>query len=165
MNEGRNYILAIGLSILVLVGWQYFVAGPQLERAQRQAEIAAEQEQGQSGVSDLPTPSADGASVTIETPASNVIGSREDVIAQGDRVAIDSVALTGSINLIGGRIDDLRLKRYHETVDDSSPIITLLSPEGTPQPYFVEQGWSAPLAQQPICRRQTQSGRWKAMTL
>ncbi|TDQ64252.1 YidC/Oxa1 family membrane protein insertase [Maritalea mobilis] len=141
MNEGRNYVLAIGLSILVLVGWQFFVAGPQLERAQRQAEIAAQQEQSQSDVSDLPTPSADGSTADVATQTTGIVGSREDVIAQGDRVTIETVALTGSINLTGGRIDDLRLKRYHETVDDSSPIITLLSPEGTPEPYFVEQGW------------------------
>jgi YidC/Oxa1 family membrane protein insertase len=141
MNEGRNYVLAIGLSILVLVGWQYFVAGPQLEKAQRQAEIAAQQQQTTSETADLPTPSADGGTGEIAAPTAGLTGSRDEVIAQGDRVSIETVALTGSINLTGGRIDDLRLKRYHETVDDSSPIITLLSPEGTPEPYFVEQGW------------------------
>ncbi|WP_424982250.1 membrane protein insertase YidC [Maritalea sp. S77] len=141
MNEGRNYVLAIGLSILVLVGWQYFVAGPQLEKAQRQAELAAQQQQTNSETADLPTPSADGGTGEIAAPTAALTGSRDEVIAQGDRVSIETVALTGSINLTGGRIDDLRLKRYHETVDDSSPIITLLSPEGTPEPYFVEQGW------------------------
>ncbi len=140
MNEGRNYVLAIGLSILVLVGWQYFVAGPQLERAQQQAEIAAQQEQATSSTADLPTPSADGTPQT-SAPSIGIVGSRDEIIAQGDRVAIATDALTGSINLTGGRIDDLRLKRYHETVDESSPIITLLSPEGSPEPYFVEQGW------------------------
>ena len=44
MNEtNRNMILAIVLSMVVIFGWQFFVAGPQLERAQRQAQIAAEQ--------------------------------------------------------------------------------------------------------------------------
>ncbi|WP_027833926.1 membrane protein insertase YidC [Maritalea myrionectae] len=141
MNEGRNYVLAIGLSILVLVGWQYFVAGPQLEKAQRQAEIAAQQEQGTSSTADLPTPSADGDPSDIAAPVTGVTGSRDDVISQGERVDISTDALTGSINLTGGRIDDLRLKRYRETVDETSPIITLLSPEGTPEPFFVEQGW------------------------
>lgn len=141
MNEGRNYVLAIGLSILVLVGWQYFVAGPQLEKAQRQAELAAQQQQSTSETADLPTPSADGGTGEIAAPTAGLTGSRDEVIAQGERVSIETLALTGSINLTGGRIDDLRLKRYHETVDESSPIITLLSPEGTPEPYFVEQGW------------------------
>ena len=44
MNEtNRNMILAIVLSVVVIFGWQFFVAGPQMERAQRQAQIAAEQ--------------------------------------------------------------------------------------------------------------------------
>ena len=42
MNEtNRNMIIAIVLSVVVLFGWQFFVAGPQMERAQQQAQIAA----------------------------------------------------------------------------------------------------------------------------
>ncbi|HHY48678.1 MAG TPA: membrane protein insertase YidC, partial [Alphaproteobacteria bacterium] len=50
-------------------------------------------------------------------------------------------SLAGSINLVGGRIDDLLLRKYHETVDPNSPQITLLTPAGAPDAYFVEQGW------------------------
>ena len=42
------------------------------------------------------------------------------------RVAIDTPAVLGSINLRGGRIDDVSLKNYHETVDPKSPNIVLL---------------------------------------
>jgi YidC/Oxa1 family membrane protein insertase len=44
MENNRNIILAIVLSMIVLFGWQFFVAGPQMERAQQQAQIAAEQQ-------------------------------------------------------------------------------------------------------------------------
>ena len=44
MENNRNIILAIVLSMVVLFGWQFFVAGPQMERAQQQAQIAAEQQ-------------------------------------------------------------------------------------------------------------------------
>ena len=47
MENNRNIILAIVLSMIVLFGWQFFVAGPQLERAQQQAQIAAEQAQSE----------------------------------------------------------------------------------------------------------------------
>jgi len=63
-------------------------------------------------------------------------------------VAIDTPALKGSINLTGGRLDDLELKKYRETVEPTSPIITLLSPsgvqtaQGLPYAYYVEQGWA-----------------------
>ena len=44
MNEtNRNMIIAIVLSVVVLFGWQFFVAGPQMQKAQQQAEIAAQQ--------------------------------------------------------------------------------------------------------------------------
>src|SRR5690606_21148076 len=46
-----------------------------------------------------------------------------------------------SISLVGGRLDDLHLKNYRETVEPTSPEITLLSPAGAPSAYFVEQGW------------------------
>ena len=44
MNDQRNMILAIVLSMAVLFGWQFFIAGPQLEQAQRQAEVAADRQ-------------------------------------------------------------------------------------------------------------------------
>ncbi len=139
-GEGRNYILAIGLSILVLVGWQYFIAGPQLEQAQRQAELQAQQAQ-ESASADLPSPTGDSASPEVAPTTSEIMGTREEVIAATPRVTIETQAVTGSINLIGGRLDDLKLKRYNETTDEDSPIITLLSPQGTPNPYYSEQGW------------------------
>ena len=48
---------------------------------------------------------------------------------------------SGSINLKGGRIDDLRLKGYRETVAKDSPTVILLSPSGGPDGYFAEFGW------------------------
>ena len=139
-GEGRNYILAIGLSILVLVGWQYFIAGPQLEQAQRQAELQAQQAQ-ESASADLPSPTGDSASPEVAPTTSEITGTREEVIAATPRVTIETQAVTGSISLIGGRLDDLKLKRYNETTNADSPIITLLSPQGTPNPYYSEQGW------------------------
>src|SRR5690606_15437331 len=67
---------------------------------------------------------------------------REAAISASPRIAVDTPALSGSINLRGARLDDLRLKEYRETVDPESPIITLLSPAGVPGAYYVEQGWA-----------------------
>ena len=67
---------------------------------------------------------------------------REMVIAASPRVRLDTPSLVGSINLKGGRIDDLRLKKYHQSVDPKSPIITLLSPVGARDAYFAEAGWA-----------------------
>lgn len=142
-GEGRNYILAIGLSILVLVGWQYFVAGPQLEKAQQQAELAAQQAAETDPNAGLPTPGTASTSTQADAAPAVITGTRDEVIAATDRIKISTGALDGSINLVGGRLDDLHLTQYRETIDDDSPIITLLSPQGTPQPYYAEQGWTA----------------------
>src|SRR5690606_23967609 len=69
---------------------------------------------------------------------------RDAAIASTQRVAINTASVDGSINLTGGRLDDLKLKDYHETVDPTSAEITLLSPAGIPGAYFVEQGWVDP---------------------
>ena len=61
--------------------------------------------------------------------------------ARGDGVKIDTPALHGSVNLVGGRIDDLTLAQYHETPDPKSPEIVLLAPAGTPAAYYAEFGW------------------------
>ncbi len=49
--------------------------------------------------------------------------------------------IKGSIALKGGRIDDVSLATYHETVDPKSPNIVLLSPSGGPDPFYAEFGW------------------------
>ena len=55
---------------------------------------------------------------------------------------IDTPELIGSINLAGGRIDDLRLKDYRETLDPQSELVRLLSPVGGLQAYYALFGWS-----------------------
>ncbi len=147
-DNNRNMILAIVLSVVVLFGWQFLVAGPQLEQAQRRAEIQQQEQLAQQAAADaaLNAPAVDGQPAT--TPVNNGVtqafADRQSAVSATPRVKIEtSTALSGSINLTGGRLDDLQLKKYHETVDDSSPIITLLVPDGAPNGYFVEQGWTA----------------------
>jgi YidC/Oxa1 family membrane protein insertase len=147
-DNNRNMIIAIVLSVVVLFGWQFFVAGPQLEQAQRRQELAAQQAAQDTSLA-TPAATADGAlPATTDTPAATTDNSRagiyetrEAALATSQRVAIDTPSLSGSISLTGGRIDDLKLKEYNETVDPNSPIITLLSPSGGPNGYYIESGW------------------------
>ena len=147
MNEtNRNMIIAIVLSALVLIGWQVFIAGPQMQKAQQAQQLAAQQA-AQSSTPGLPTnanSSTPMPAVTSTAPATTgaaTFADRAAAIAASSRVAIDTPSLTGSISLTGARLDDLELKKYRETTDSSSPIITLLTPSGAPNAYYVEQGW------------------------
>src|SRR5690606_10406377 len=82
-------------------------------------------------------PSAPTAPAAANAPAA----SREAAIAATPRVTIDTPSLKGSINLAGGRIDDLFLTDYRVTVEPTSPAVELFSPTGTEDPYYAEFGW------------------------
>ncbi|HEY3777421.1 MAG TPA: membrane protein insertase YidC [Rhizomicrobium sp.] len=136
MMENRNLLLAIVLSALVLLGWEYFVAQPQMQ-AERARHAFVHKESAQTAVR-RPEPKS--------APQTQQIGpgqlSRGQALAQsGPRVRIDTPTLDGSLRLTGARFDDLRLKRYHEKVNPKSPEITLLSPVHTRYPYYAVFGF------------------------
>jgi YidC/Oxa1 family membrane protein insertase len=141
MDDNRNMMLAIGLSVAVLVGWQFFVGMPQLEK-QREAQKLQQQQQQQTqeqaaqpgqGGQVLP-----GSPQTVAQPGTVT---REQALAASPRVAIETPRIKGSIALKGARIDDVSLLDYHETVDPKSPNIVLLSPSGSHDPFYAEFGW------------------------
>jgi YidC/Oxa1 family membrane protein insertase len=140
MDQQRNLIIAVALSIAILLGFQFFFEKPhiqQAQQAQQQAQQAPPAQPGQStGTSPGTTaPAAPGAAAPGQAE------SRDKVLGESPRVAIDTPRLHGSIDLTGARIDDLTLVNYHETTDPKSPEIVLLSPDGSQHPYFVQFGW------------------------
>ncbi|ABE64429.1 protein translocase subunit yidC [Nitrobacter hamburgensis X14] len=135
MSENRNTIIAIVLSGLILIAWQYFYNIPQMEK-----DRAAQQAQSQTAKSPTePTPN----SPKPDHPAAESVVARGVAIATTPRVKIDTPRLSGSISLKGARIDDLLLTKFRETVDPASPAIELFSPSGTTTPYYAEFGWVA----------------------
>src|SRR3982751_4496707 len=157
MND-KNTIIAIVLSALVLIGWQFFIGGPQRER-QKQEALLKQQQQAQPTPGATPSPGTPGTSPAPNpgaaappgalnvpgpaTPAGVQTQTREAVLAASPRIAIDTPRLKGTIALKGARIDDLSLVAYRETVEPTSPPITLLSPSGTEHPFYAEFGWVA----------------------
>jgi YidC/Oxa1 family membrane protein insertase len=139
MNDNnRNLIVAVALSALLLLGWQYFVAAPQMKlEQQRHALLAQQQKQkNPSAPQTIAPPQA--------TPASPIHLSRTAALKQsGPRIPIRTPTVDGSLLLRGARFDDLKLKAYHVTVDPKSPEIDLLAPSGSEYPYFAEFGWSS----------------------
>ncbi len=155
-SEIKNYILAIALSLGVIVVWQMYFPQPGQQQApqqqQQQQPVQGTTQTGDTGVPQAPA-AGTGAGVPQAAPGGSVVPGaslalpREAVLDQNPRVTIDTPVLSGSINLKGARLDDLRLKEYHETVDNSSPTIVLLSPTGGAGAFFTEQGWVAPTGQ------------------
>ncbi len=130
----RNMLLAAAISMVFIGLWDYFYAFPEMER---QKKAGAEQER-MAKIPKLGAPEKAGAVTATGRP---IARSREAALALSPRVAIDTKSLSGSIALKGGRVDDVSLKNYRQTVDPKSPIITLLSPEEGPEPYYAELGY------------------------
>lgn len=137
----KNLLIAIVLSIAVLLGWQMLFGTPQPQREQVAPPAPTEGVPSPGAAPDAAAPAAPG---TAAPSAPAVARTREAALTASPRVAIDTPSIRGSIALKGGRIDDLVLKRYRETVDPNSPNIVLLSPADGPNAYFAEYGWVAP---------------------
>ncbi|SCX20778.1 Oxa1Ec [Agrobacterium sp. DSM 25558] len=147
MEKNRNYFIAIGLSVVIVLAWQFLYMNPRIEQ-QRRAEEARQAQQATQQTTTTTTNAAPGTAAPTGTlpgatgqQAATV--SREESLTKSQRVQIDTNAIQGSISLTGARLDDIRLKDYHETVDDSSPLITLFSPSDTHDGYFTELGYIA----------------------
>jgi len=145
--EQKNLILAIVLSLAILFGFQFFYETPRLRQqqaAQQAAQLAQQTEQlAQGGVAALPpTP---GAPMTPTVPSVSAVppaADRETVLGRTPRIKIEAPRITGSIALEGGRLDDVTLLNYRETVEPTSPFITLLNPIGAKGAYYAEVGWT-----------------------
>jgi YidC/Oxa1 family membrane protein insertase len=150
MTDNRNTIIAVVLSGLVLIGWQYFYNIPQMEkqRAQTATQTQLANPTAQPNAtpgSTTPTANSTAASgaPTNVAPANAPIVSRDSAIAASQRVKIDTPRISGSIALKGARLDDISLTKFRDTVDPTSPAIVLFSPSGTAAPYYAEFGWVA----------------------
>ncbi len=147
-QQTKNVVIASFLSLLVVLAWDKFYAGPHFEKLrQTQAEMQAQQaqnpaapgQQADNSQPALPQASGPNAPEAVATPV--ITMSRADALAESRRISIDSPAISGSIALKGARIDDVSFKDYRETVDPKSPNIVLLSPPGSPYPYYADVGY------------------------
>jgi YidC/Oxa1 family membrane protein insertase len=148
-ENNRNFILAIVLSIGVLFAWQYYFVpkphqAPGTQTAEQQQQQQQQQQQAEQGP---PQPQGGGEAQSGGAPQPGPSAAptmtREEALAQSPRIAIETPSLIGSIALKGGRIDDLTLKDYRETVEPTSPLVVLLSPAGGPHAYYAEHGFVA----------------------
>jgi YidC/Oxa1 family membrane protein insertase len=140
--DNRNLLLAVVLSGLLILGWdvglRYFYPEASMS-AQTSPKAATSAAKG------APAAGASGLGADAAARKTDL----KTALSSGNRVAIDTPRLTGSINLAGARIDDVELKDYRETVKKDSGPVRLFAPEGTPFPYFAEFGFIANGQRQP----------------
>ncbi|MBU9697124.1 membrane protein insertase YidC [Rhodobacteraceae bacterium HSP-20] len=126
-DQNKNLLLATLLSFLVILVW-FVLFPPEDVPVDPNAPAAVTQTEQAPAA---PAAAADGAATTAEA----------EPLPEAPRLTVDTPALTGSISLLGGRIDDLSLKSYRETLDPASPMVRLLSPVGEAHPYYAVFGW------------------------
>ena len=153
MNDQRNLIIAIVISVAIMFGFQFFFEAPRQEAAKRQqAEMAEQAKQAEEKAAAATTPTApasSGSAILPQAPNAAPGNLMPQAPTTGERVPtgaaprlqIETPRLNGSISLIGARLDQLTLVDYHATVDPTSPQIALFAPAGTEHPYFAEFGW------------------------
>lgn len=131
-EQNKNLILATVLSFFVILTW--FVAGPMLfpkwfpEPQVVQAD--APQDEGTT-----PTTAEAGTAAAVAATST-------EPLPDAPRLTIDTPKLSGSISMLGGRLDDLSLKTYRETTKPGSDTVRLLSPVGKDVPYYAVFGWA-----------------------
>ncbi|HHI82682.1 MAG TPA: membrane protein insertase YidC, partial [Rhizobiales bacterium] len=151
----KNLFVAIALSMVVLFAWQYFFVPPKKTKEQIQQQ-AAQQARESKGIPAAPAgggalPKAPVIAKPAATPGSAEVPGmphtkqldRTQALKGSPRILVRTPSLSGTISLKGGRIDDLALVKYRQTVDPDSPNVILFSPAGTRTPYFAEHGWSS----------------------
>ncbi|MBO9402434.1 membrane protein insertase YidC [Shimia sp. R9_3] len=136
-DQNKNLILATALSFGVILIWFTLFPPPEAVEDPNAPAITAES-------TDAATPSTAPAlsSAGTDTASAAATGAEPTAAADAPRLDIATDRVTGSISLLGGRIDDLKLNDYRVTQDADSEIVTLLSPNGEPNAYYALYGWA-----------------------
>ncbi|MCA0978411.1 membrane protein insertase YidC [Qipengyuania flava] len=137
MENSRNFVLVLTLSLAVLIGWQWamdhFYPQPDevpvtAEKVDTPAEQAAVKHTRTGGLTDPAAIAQEEADL-------------ETALATPERVKIDSDRVAGSIALQGAMVDDIVLKDYDASTDDESGPVRLFSPRGTPAQQYSQFGF------------------------
>ena len=150
MTDQKNLLLFVGITMVILIGFEFLYVAPQREQFEEQQALQqaiddANQEAQPPAAPQAPSTAGGGEAPalpgTAATPGGEGAISRDMALAQTSRVAVAAPRVGGSISLTGGRIDDLTLIDYNETLEPDSPKIDLLLPVGTADAYYAEFGW------------------------
>ena len=128
MDNLKNVIAAISLSLAVIVFYTLFFSNPNQESDN------LSKEENKTLIENSETP-------TIEEKIEVKKISRDEAMNSSERIYFENNFVKGSINLKGGEIDDFEFKYYDETLN-SKDKIKLLNPMSTEEGYALYTGWT-----------------------
>jgi len=125
--EGKNVLLAIVLSTLVLVVWATFFEPPPIKNETAKNQI---------------TKNESSTTPSIEEIQQAKKISRNEAIGIVNRIQLENKNIQGSISLEGGIIDDIIFKNYKQNLKSDENVI-FLNPKGSTEGYYIETGWAS----------------------
>ena len=148
MDNQKNLLIAVVLSVVILVGFDFFFKQkkPFEENSVEQAQMNQREDSGE----DVNLPS-------INSQIENKANENDKLVEE--RITFNSKRLSGTINLIGATMDDLSLKDYFETINKESKI-KILNPVSSTSPYFLRIGWASP---DKSVKLPNKDSRWKSL--
>lgn len=137
MGDNKNFVLFAVLSLAILLGYNFFYAGPRQAEYQRQLQLQQEEEalrQAEMG----PAVDAPGA-----IPSSGMQPTQQLALQDAGFVRIETPELSGSLSLRGARFDDLTLVNHKTEKSDDAENVTLLKKYGSDDAYYASFFWHA----------------------
>ena len=140
-ENSRNTVIFIVCTAVILILYQVFVMQPQAERRKASQQAVAAQTVAPNGAAGAQGATAAQGPAGSSAAGTTFVTNRIQALGSAVRVPIRTPTLQGSLSLQGGRIDDLFLTRYRETLNDGSPPVELFRPGGMEHAYFADFGW------------------------
>lgn len=135
-DSPRNMVIFAVCTAVILILYQVFVLQPEANRRKAAQKAVAERS--------VTAPGAAAGLTTDGAAPAVFVSDRTQAMGNVARVPIKSDRLQGSLSLQGGRIDDLFLTSYRETLAKDSPFVELFRPQGMEHAYFAQFGWTGP---------------------
>ncbi len=123
--ETRNIIAAISLSAAVIILYTLFFTPPPVTQDNLVEKNKTEQ-------------NSDAPSLDQKENVTEI--SREEALAENERIQFENQSIIGSISLKGAAIDDLTFKEYN-VVLNSNEKVNLLAPRNSKEGYLIESGF------------------------
>lgn len=123
-SDKRNLVIFFVTAIAIWLSYEHFILGPKMD-ALREARERAQ---------------ATPTTVVHPIDGTTIRHTVAEALAATPRVGFENDVIVGSIDLQGGRINDLQLKEHLYRLDGEENI-TLLAPSGTEFPHYADFGW------------------------
>ena len=130
-DQNKNFLKATVLSFMVILTWLILFPPEPPADPETTTEVASDATQS------VETPDV-GVTSTTTAPAQPT----EDATVEAARIAIETPELSGSLSLQGGRLDDVYLTEYRETIEEDAETVRLLRPQGENDAYLAVFGWA-----------------------